>query len=101
MTGSTIDATLFDGGLVLHEILPRHKTSTYGKIVTDIMLKVCSASGESVHLLLDKYVQPSIKDVERLNRGAVQDEINTFIITGPDQQQEKKGTDLIKNGAFK
>ena len=96
-----IATTLFDGGLVLHEVLPRHNTSTYGKIITDIMIKVCSASGNSAHLLLDKYIQPSIKDVERLNRGAVQDEMNTFIITGAEQQQHKKGIDLLKNGAFK
>jgi hypothetical protein len=82
MLDSMIDATLFDGGLVLHEVLPRHNTSTYGKIITDNMIKVCSASGDSAHLLLDKYVEPSIKDVERLNRGAVQDEMNTLIVTG-------------------
>lgn len=55
---SMIDATLFDGGLVLHEILPHPSTSTYGKIVTDIMIKVCSARGQSVHLVLDRYIQP-------------------------------------------
>lgn len=82
LLGSLIDATLFDGGLVLHEVLPRHNISTYGKIMTDIMIKVCSASGNSAHLLLDKYVEPSIKDGGRLNRGAVQDEMNTFVVTG-------------------
>jgi hypothetical protein len=99
--GSMIDATLFNGGLVLHEVLPRHNKSTYGKIITDIMIKVCSASGDSAHLLLDKCVEPSIKDVERLKRGAEQDEMNTFVITGAEQQQHKKGIDLLKNGAFK
>jgi hypothetical protein len=42
--------------------------------------------------------------IERLNRGAVQDEMNTFIITGmtgAEQKQQKKGMDLLKDGAFK
>ena len=100
-TTPVVDATLFDGGLVLHEVLPSHNTSTYGKIVSDIMVKVCSASGDSVHLLLDKYVEPSIKDIERSNRGAVHNEVSLFIITGAEQQQRKKGIDLIKDGGFK
>ena len=79
------------GGLVLHEVLPRHSKSAYGKIVRDIMTKVCSARGDSVHLLLDRYAEPSIKDVERLKRGADQDERNTFKIMGVEQQQRKKG----------
>ena len=43
----------------------------------------------------------SIKDVERLKRGAVHDEMGTFIITGAEQQQQKKGNDLLKSGTFK
>ena len=100
-TTPVVDATLFDGELVLHKDLPSHNTSTYGKIVSDIMVKVCSASGDSVHLLLDKYVEPSIKDIERLNRGAVHNEVSLFIITRAEQQQRKKGIDLIKDGGFK
>jgi hypothetical protein len=44
---------------------------------------------------------PISSNVERLNRGAVQDEMNTFIITGAEQKQQKKGMDLLKDGAFK
>ena len=95
------DATLLDGGLVLHEVLISHNTSTYGKIVSDIIMKVCSSGGKSAHLLMDKYVEPSIKDTERLNRGATQTESNSVIITGAEQQQHRKGTDLLKDGAFK
>ena len=99
--GSLVDATLFDGGLVFHEVLPHHSASTYGKIATDIMIKICAPRCHSTHLVLDIYIQPSIKDLERMNRGEVHDESNTFFITGADQQQKRKGTDLVHNSAFK
>ena len=47
-----IDAILIDGGLILHEILPRHSSSSYGKINIDIMVKVSSV----------------MKDAERMQR---------------------------------
>ena len=98
---SLVDATLFDGGLVFYEILPHHSSSTYGKIVTDIMIKICYPRCNSTHLVLDRYIQPSIKDLERMNRGEGHDESNTFFITGADQQQKRKGTALMNNSAFK
>lgn len=96
-----VDATLFDGGLVLHEILAVHNTSTYGKIVQDIFVTICQAKGKSVHLLMDRYKTPSIKDVERMNRGAEFNEGRGFVITGPEQKQQKKGRELLRNSEFK
>ena len=93
-------AVVVDDGLILHEVLPHHINSTYGKIVRDIMIKVCASKEKTIHLLLDRYVQPSIKDVERVKRGANVDKIK-FIISGPDQQQKMKGTELLKHGTFK
>jgi len=73
---------LVDGGLILYEVLPRHKQSTYRSIVRDIMVHIYRSAGIAmeVHLLLDKYVTPSIKDPERRNRGGGCDE--DFVITG-------------------
>ena len=93
-------AVLVDGGLILHEVLPHHINSTYGKIVRDIMIKVCASKEKTIHLLLDRYMQPSIKDVERVKRGANVD-MTKFIISGPDQQQRMRGTELLKHGTFK
>ena len=95
------NATLFDGGLVFHEVLPHHSASTYGKIVRDIMIKICVPKSHSIHLVLDRYSQPSIKDVERINRSRVPEELNTLFITGAEQQQKKRGSDLVHNRAFK
>ena len=49
----TSQSVLFDGGLILHKIVPHHTKSVYGTIVRDIMVKVCSAGETTVHLLLD------------------------------------------------
>ena len=65
----------------------------------DLLVKVCSMRGEEIHLVLDKYVSPSIKDPERKLRGAVYHP--TFVISGPDQAQQHSGTDLLKNSTFK
>ena len=55
---------------------------------------------KTIHLLLDRYVHPSIKDVERVKRGANVD-MTKFIISGPDQRQRMRGTELLKHGTFK
>ena len=65
----------------------------------DLLVKVCSSRGEQIHLVLDKYQFPSIKDCEQKFRGG--DVRRVFVITGPDQAQRQSGTEQLKNGAFK
>ena len=51
-----------------------------------------------MRVCFDKYVENSIKDSERKQRGAV----NTANkITGPDQKIRQNGKNLLKNGTFK
>lgn len=98
------DVLIVDGGLLLHEVLLLHKQSTYGSLAQSIMTTLCRAANAvkagEVHLVLDKYDKPSIKDVERAIRGN-KDDGNEFVITGPDQKQKKSGSDLLKNDKFK
>ena len=65
----SIKATISDGGILLYESVMQHSKSTYAAMTSDLLVKVCSHRGESMHLLLDKYKSPSIKDVAR-KRGA-------------------------------
>lgn len=58
-------ATMFDGGPLINEVLSKHNKSTYSSIARDVMVKLCSACGDEVHILLDKYMTPSIKDAEQ------------------------------------
>jgi hypothetical protein len=65
----------------------------------DLLTKVCFSRGEQIHLVLDKYQTPSIKDAEQNLRGS--DTSRVFVITGSDQAQRQSGTQLLKNGTFK
>ena len=94
-----VNASMFDGGLLMHEIIPSHSKSTYSKIARDFIVKVCSAPGDEVHLLLDRYITPSIKDPERQKRGGIND--ITYQITGSEQQQKQKGSELLNDACFK
>ncbi len=94
-----IKATVIDGGIMLHETVMKHSRSTYAMMARDLLRKICSCHGEQVHLVLDKYQSPSIKDAERNLRysGTPQ----AFNITGPDQAQRQSGAELLKNVLFK
>ena len=93
-----ITSTVIDGGIIIHETILQHSKSTYATMARDLLGKVCSYRGEQIHLVLDKYQSPSINDCKRNLRhlrGGV------FVITGPDQTQRQRGTDLLKNESFK
>ena len=61
----SIKATISDSGILLYESVMHHSKSTYAAMARDLLVKVCSHRGELMHLLLDKYKSPSIKDVDR------------------------------------
>ena len=94
-----IEATVIDGGIMLHETVMKHSKSTYAMMARDLLVKICSYCGEQVHLVLDKYQSPSIKDAERNLRYSSTPQ--AFNITGPDQAQRQSGTELLKNVLFK
>ena len=58
----TIKTTVIDGGILLHESVMQHSKSTYATMARDLLAKVCCHRGEQIHLLLDKYKSPSIKE---------------------------------------
>ena len=93
-----ITAAVIDGGIILHETVLQHK-STYATMAKDLLAKVCLYRGEKIHLVLDKYQSPSIKDTERNLRRSTTPQ--SFIITGPNQAQRQSGTELLKSGSFK
>ena len=70
---------------MLHETIMKHSKSTYAIMARDLLVKISLCRGEQVHLELDKYQTPSIKDAERNLRYS--GTTKQFIITGPDQAQ--------------
>ncbi len=88
-----IKATVIDGGIILHETVLKHSKSTYAMMARDLLVKICSCHGEQVHLVLDKYQSPSIKDAEHNLRYSSTPQ--AFNITGPDQAQRQSGAELL------
>ena len=88
----SIFCSVIDGGLILHEVLVQHTTSSYVDIATELLARVCSLQGMEIHLLLDKYKSPSI-DNERKLRCRTE---KVFIITGPQQIQKQPCVKLVK-----
>ena len=84
---------------MLHETVMQPSKSTYGIMARDLLTNLCSCHGEQVHLVLDKYQSPSIKDAERNLRCSSTPQ--AFVITGPDQAQRQSGAELLKNVSFK
>ena len=89
----SISCSIIDGGLILYEVLVQHTTSSYVDIATGLLAQVCSLQGMEIHLLLDKYKSPSIKDNERNLRCRTEE---VFIITGPQQIQKQPCVKLVK-----
>ena len=93
-----VAATIIDGGLLFHTIL-QQTIGSYGAIARELLIKICSFPGNQIHVLFDKYINPSLKDNERKLRGA--DNITRFTITGPEQIPRQRGSQLLTNGNFK
>ena len=96
-----IEATLIDGGLLLHSYLSAiGKISSYGKLARDLLVHVFSsiAVGNEIHILFDKYLPTSLKESERRLRGA---EDHPFMISGSEQGPKQNCQELLQNGIFK
>ena len=90
---SSISCSIIDGGLILYKVLVQHTTSSYVDIATGLLARVCSLQGMEIHLLLDKYKSPSIKDNERKLRCRTKE---VFINTGPQQILKQPCVKLVK-----
>ncbi|XP_064653262.1 uncharacterized protein LOC135503582 [Lineus longissimus] len=96
-----IDATLIDGGLLLHSYLSAvGNISSYGNLARGLLGHVCSsiAHGQEIHVLFDKYLPSSLKESERKLRGV---EDQPFIISGSEQAPKQSCQKLLQNGIFK
>ena len=92
-------ATVIDGGLLLHSVLPSlGSISSYGDVARKLLGVVCSNIGTEIHVLFDKYVPSSVKDGERRHRGA---DDQPFLIIGSEQAPRQSCTKLLRNGIFK
>ena len=67
---------------------------------TVILKKICSSYNlDTIHLVFDKIVTTSIKDLEHKSRNSVDDE--EYIVTGPEQKRSRNWINVLRNSSFK
>ena len=95
----TINATLIDGGLLIHSFLSAiGRITSYGNLARTLLSHVCASLGNEVHVLFDTYKPMSLKVSERNLRGA---DDHPFVIAGPEQAPRQNCQKLLGNGIFK
>ena len=93
---SSIDATIIDAAFFLH--LQINPPDTFGGIARSILNQIMRYSGNVIHFVADKWLTPSIKDIEHIDRDAVS---TTYKISGPSQKRPTDWTVALKNSSFK
>ena len=95
---NSIHVTIIDAFFYLH--LHKELPNTFGEIAHYIMKKICNMKGNEIHLVFDKIVKPSIKDIERDVRSG-NDRDSRFEITGTGQKRPNKWLEALRNDNFK
>jgi hypothetical protein len=92
---TVIDAMFF---LYLHLNLP----ATFGGVARYLLARIMESDGLVVHFVSDKWIQPSIKDIERTSR-ATQTGCVSYQVTGESQKSPPNSTYLaaLRNPKFK
>lgn len=93
------DCTLFDGFYFLHIL--GNTPNTFGQLAIYILKKACKTSSNRIDIIFDKFVTPSIKDIERDRRAGCTERSNVFNITGEDQKLPKDFIKALRNDSFK
>ena len=78
-----IDAYIIDASFFVHLFSNTTLPVYFGEIAR-ILKKILECPGEIIHFVVDKWIKPSIKDIEREKRNASEFE---YRITGPTQKR--------------
>ena len=73
---------------------------TFGGTAQSILNQIMRYSGNIniIHFVADKWLTPSIKDIEHIDRDALS---TTYKISGPSQKRPTNWTVALKNSSFK
>ena len=88
----TIIDTMFF--LRLHVNLP----NTFEALARYILGRIVNCEGDIIHFVCDKWIEPSIKDCEREDRGSLR---GVYSIKGPAQIRPSDWGEALKNKSFK
>lgn len=90
------DVLIVDVMFYLHTL--NNPASTYGAIAGTLLRNICNMATQ-IHFVSDRYLTPSIKDIEHQKRGA--DEELIITITGKDQTRPKNWQEALASTSFK
>lgn len=93
------DSIVIDGFYLLHLI--GETPVTFGKFAQFLLSKLCKYGAHRIDLIFDKFITPSIKDVERDRRANLLDRTNDYIISGPEQRTPSDFIKSLRNDNFK
>ena len=79
---SSVDATIINAAFFLH--LQINPPNTFGGIARSILNQIMRYSGNIIHFVADKWLTPSITNIEYIDRDAVS---TTYKISGPSQKR--------------
>ena len=96
----TIDVLIIDGFFFLHQLSNSSLPKTFGKVVRELLVKLCRTQAKIIHLIFDRILTPSIKDVERDLR-ATDERSAGYRISGPDQTRPQNFIKELRNDNFK
>ena len=84
--------------MLFFSALANKSTGTFEGIARLILNQIMRYSGNIIHFVVDKWLAPSIKDTEHIDRDAVS---STYKISGPSQKRPTDWTVALKNSSFK
>ncbi|XP_055836631.1 uncharacterized protein LOC129905221 isoform X1 [Episyrphus balteatus] len=95
---SNVDVILVDGFYLLHTLGEVY--ASYAGIASQILKKICRMSAKEIHVVFDRIISPSIKDIERDRRNSSDDEAicSAFNKNGRPPANLKK---CLRNSSFK
>ena len=94
-----VSVTLIDGGLLIYSFLSTlGRITSYGNLALSLMASVRSSQGKEIHVVFDTCHTDSIKESERILRGAAHD---PYVISGSEQTARQSCQKLLLNGSFK
>ena len=88
--------TIIDASFSLY--LQSHLPSTFGKVARVLLGKTMAEGGNVIHYVVDKWIEPSIKDSERDTRNSTR---ASYQINGSEQKRPTNWHDALKNPNFK
>lgn len=95
-----IDVDIIDGFYLLSKI--KDSPRKYGDLARFVLQRICNTEASEVHIIFDKHVNPSPRDMYVRDRDELYAEsVSNFRIEGPNQQVCASVTKYLTNSSFR